>query len=84
MSTENNQKLREFPVLPLRNLVVFPGMMLHFDIGRKKSALAVEQTMRTDQLIFLTSQKIPDQNEPKLDDLNKIGVVAREIGRAHV
>ncbi|HHZ05758.1 MAG TPA: endopeptidase La [Clostridiales bacterium] len=79
MSTENNQKLREFPVLPLRNLVVFPGMMLHFDIGRKKSALAVEQTMRTDQLIFLTSQKIPDQNEPKLDDLNKIGVVARVI-----
>lgn len=74
---EENLTIREFPVLPLRNLVIFPKMMLHFDIGRKKSALAIEKTMKTDQLIFLTSQKNPSVNDPKLSDLYQTGVVAK-------
>ena len=45
------------PVLPLRGLVVFPKMMLHFDVARKKSADAIAKAMNDNQLIFLTAQK---------------------------
>lgn len=79
MSLEIKEPFVEIPVLPLRALVLFPDMMLHFDIGRKKSALAVEQTMKTDQMIFLTSQKDPSVNNPKLDDLYSVGVVAKIV-----
>lgn len=41
------------PVLPLRGIVVFPGCVTHFDVGRSRSARAVEEAMRADQMIFL-------------------------------
>ncbi len=63
------------PVLALRGLVVFPGMMLQFDVGRKKSILALSKAMDENQLIFLVAQK--DLNEPKFQDLYRIGVVAK-------
>lgn len=67
------------PVLPLRGLVLFPEMMLHFDIGRKKSALAIDQAMRTNQTIFITSQKDININDPKEADLYQTGVIARVV-----
>ena len=45
------------PVLPLRGIVVFPGCVTHFDVGRSKSARAVEEAMRGDQMIFLVAQR---------------------------
>lgn len=72
-------QIMELPVLPLRGLVLFPDMMLHFDIGRKKSALAVEYTMKHDQLIFLTAQKDPLTSDPKLKDIHSVGTVAKIV-----
>ena len=46
------------PVLALRGLVVFPEQTIHFDIGRVKSALALEAAMKTDQTLLLVPQKI--------------------------
>lgn len=46
-----------FPVIPLRGLVMFPDMVLHFDVGRKKSVAALKAAMNADQKIFLVSQK---------------------------
>lgn len=67
------------PVLPLRGLVVFPKMMLHFDVGRKKSAQAITKAMNEDQMIFLTSQKDASVSDPKIEDIYSVGVVCKII-----
>lgn len=67
----------KLPVLALRGLVVFPGMMLQFDVGRKKSMLALAKAMEEDQQIFLVAQKDLAENEPKEDQLYQVGVVAK-------
>ena len=64
------------PVLPLRGLVVFPGVATHFDVGRLKSAKSVEEAMRADQRIFLTAQKDLSVDDPKKNDLYAVGTVA--------
>ena len=64
------------PVLPLRGLVVFPGVVTHFDVGRLKSAKSVEEAMRADQRIFLTAQKDLSVDDPKKNDLYAVGTVA--------
>lgn len=66
------------PVLPLRGLVIFPGSILHFDISRNKSMRALGAAMKGDkQLVFITAQKDPFNEEPQKDDLFSVGVVAR-------
>lgn len=64
------------PVMALRGLVVFPGIVTHFDVGRLKSAKAVEEAMRADQRIFLVAQKDLSVDDPKRSDLYDIGTVA--------
>lgn len=78
--TEDSGKLENnliLPVLAVRGLVFFPGMMLQFDVVRKKSVLAVSQAMEQDRLIFLVTQVNLSENEPTGDDLYKVGVIAR-------
>ncbi len=65
------------PLLALRGLAVFPGMILHFDVGRKKSVDAVNQAMSEDQMIFLVAQRDIREDDPKSDELFKTGTVAR-------
>lgn len=67
------------PMLPLRGLVLFPGMKLHFDIGRKKSAKAIEVAMGEDQLIFMVTQKNINCNDPKKNDIYSVGVIAKVV-----
>ena len=64
------------PILALRGLVVFPGMTLHFDVGREKSIRAVEKAMAGKQQIFLVAQKDIRVDDPKEEDLFEIGTVA--------
>ncbi|HIU31449.1 MAG TPA: endopeptidase La [Candidatus Caccousia avistercoris] len=65
------------PALALRGLVIFPEMMIQFDIGRKKSILALANSMENDQLIFLVTQNDLSDGEPEKEQLYSIGVVAR-------
>ena len=65
------------PMLVLRGLVLFPQMVLHFDVGRDKSILALNQVMSGDRKIFLVAQKNIRDDEPKADALYKVGVVAQ-------
>ena len=65
------------PVLPLRGVVMFPKMMLNFDVNRKRSRKAVDMAVSGDQLIFLTAQMDAGINEPAVDDIYKVGVVCR-------
>lgn len=63
------------PAIPLRGLVVYPGMTLHFDVGRKKSIKALNTAMENDQLIFLVAQTDPSIDDPTVDDVFGVGVV---------
>lgn len=68
---------RDMPALALRGLVIFPGMMLQFDVGRKKSIAALQAAMEKEQLIFLVAQKSLGDDDPTVEGLYKVGVVAR-------
>ena len=70
-------RVAELPLLALRGLVVFPGMLLHFDVGRKKSILALNEAMSGDQTIFLVSQTDIAVDDPRPEHLYDVGVVAK-------
>lgn len=76
---QTTQAKFNIPVLPLRGLVVFPKMMLHFDVARKKSADAIAKAMNDNQLIFLTAQKDASISDPDFDDIYKVGVVTKIV-----
>ncbi len=78
MAQETQAKFN-IPVLPLRGLVVFPKMMLHFDVARKKSADAIAKAMNDNQLIFLTAQKDASVSDPTFDEIYKVGVVTKIV-----
>ncbi len=64
------------PVLPLRGMTVFPEMLCHFDVAREKSVKAIDAAMERDRRIFLVQQRELEVDDPKGDDLCKIGTVA--------
>ena len=63
------------PVLPLRNIVVFPGMIVPLFVGRDKSIRALEDVMADDKEMLLVSQKDGDQDDPQPGDLHEIGTI---------
>ena len=67
---------KNIPAIALRGMTVLPGMIVHFDISRKKSIKAVEQSMMRDQKILLISQKDAEIEYPEEKDLYRIGMVA--------
>jgi len=64
-------------VLPLRGALVFPNMVLHLDVGRERSILALEKAMMKDNRILLVTQKEAKTDEPTANDLYEVGTVAR-------
>lgn len=72
-----NMETKIMPLLALRNIAVLPGMLVHFDVNRKMSIQAVEQAMRSDQMIFAVAQRDASVDEPTIDDLYPVGCVAR-------
>ena len=73
----DNTKSLNLPVLPLRGVVMFPKMMLNFDVNRKRSKNAVSEAVDNDQLIFLTAQLDAGVNDPEIGDVYSVGVVCR-------
>ena len=67
---------KTYPVLPLRDIVVFPGMIVPLFVGREKSVNALENVMQNDKKIFLVAQKDASDDDPEEDDIFEIGVVA--------
>jgi ATP-dependent Lon protease len=74
---KESQKPNVLPLLPLRGLVVFPHMILHFDVGRPKSVKALEEAMMKDQLVFLSAQKEPGEEDPEKDNVYPVGTIAK-------
>ncbi len=75
-----SEQLKEFPqkipLLALRGLVLFPNMVLHFDVGRQKSMLALNDVMNKNRKILLVAQKDVRDDEPTAKQLYNVGVVA--------
>lgn len=67
----------DIPVVPLRGLVVYPNMNLHFDVGRKKSIAALNEAMDTHQMIFLVSQIDSAIEDPTERDVFEVGVICK-------
>lgn len=77
--TQNKERKKQqvLPLLPLRGLVVFPHMILHFDVGRVKSVKALEDAMMNNQLIFLAAQKDPETEDPGKENVYRVGTVSK-------
>ena len=75
MNESNEYLFLELPIIPLRGIVVFPKMVLHFDVGRKKSIKALQKAMDDDQKVFLVCQKDASVDEPNIDDMYDVGVI---------
>ncbi|WP_163858811.1 endopeptidase La [Paenibacillus elgii] len=73
----SKQKLRRLPLLPLRGLLVYPSMVLHLDVGREKSVRALEKAMVEDSMILLCSQSEVNIEEPKTEDIYRIGTISK-------
>ncbi|MBC7902265.1 MAG: LON peptidase substrate-binding domain-containing protein, partial [Gemmatimonadaceae bacterium] len=69
----------ELPLLPLRNTVLFPGVVLPITVGRDKSIKAVNEAYKADKLIGVLAQKDSNVEEPAIGDLENIGTVARIV-----
>ena len=70
---ENNIKV--LPLIPLRGITIFPYMVMHFDVGREKSILALEESMLNGQKVFLAAQKEAKVEEPEEDDIFQMGTI---------
>ncbi len=68
--------LLRIPAVALRGMTVMPGLVIHFDLSRTKSILAVEQAMMSDQRVFLTAQLDPDVEDPGFGQLYHVGSLA--------
>ena len=68
--------IRTLPVLPLRDIVVFPHMVVPLFVGRDKSVRALEEVMRADKQILLATQKNSADDDPATDDIYDVGVIA--------
>ena len=64
------------PVLPLRDIVVFPHMIVPLFVGREKSVRALEAVMKDDKQILLVAQKNAAQDDPSADDIYRVGTVS--------
>lgn len=65
------------PIIALRGLVVFPDQTVHFEVGRIKSVLALEETLKKDQILLLVPQRDISKDDPELRDLYSMGTVSR-------
>ncbi|KGB51556.1 endopeptidase La [Sphingopyxis sp. SE2] len=67
---------QSYPLLPLRDIVVFPHMIVPLFVGRDRSVAALEAAMESDKEIFLVAQLDPGEDDPQRDDLYDVGVIA--------
>lgn len=68
--------VRVMPAIALRGTTILPDMIVHFDVSREKSVKAVEASMLQDQKVFLITQRDPENEEPGMADVYKIGTIA--------
>src|SRR3984893_2844526 len=70
---------RAYPVLPLRNVVVFPHAIVPLFVGREKSVRALEEVMRSETFMLLATQKSTPDDDPATDSIFEVGTLARVL-----
>src|ERR1700757_1543614 len=76
----NEPKVIQLPLVPLRDMVVYPSMMAPFVVGRRASILALEATLATsEKKIFLATQRDPKVDDPSMEEIYPIGVIATVV-----
>jgi ATP-dependent Lon protease len=78
-SSEHSEVLRNIPLIPLRDLVVFPGTLVPFIVGRSSSIQALEKAAEKDKMIFLSAQMDASIDNPSAKDIYSVGVTAKII-----
>ncbi len=78
-NTDDKDIPEELPLLPLRNTVLFPGIVIPITVGRDKSIKAVTEAYKADKLIAVVAQKDSSIEEPNFTDLENIGTVAKMV-----
>ncbi len=76
MTESTVESRKAVPILPLRDVVVYPHMVIPLFVGRDKSILALDEAMESGKQILLVAQKQADVDEPELDDIYRIGTLA--------
>ena len=76
MSDQSSKLRNGVPVLPLRDVVVYPHMVIPLFVGREKSIVALDEAMKADKQILLVAQRQADIDEPTLDDIYEVGTLA--------
>src|SRR3954451_4843863 len=64
----------QIPILPIRNIIVFPGTVIPLNVGRQKSKLLLDEVMPGEKIIGVLTQRNPDVEDPKAEDLFPVGV----------
>jgi ATP-dependent Lon protease len=67
------------PLLPLRELVIFPNMVIPLFVGREQSINALEEAINLKSYIFIATQRDPEVENPKLEDIYSIGTIAKIV-----
>lgn len=78
-ASEDTQGIEELPVLPAKDLVAFPSVMMALYVSRSSSIRAIESALEHNTLIFIVTQRNPDTDDPRGRDLYKVGVIANVV-----
>lgn len=84
MPTKKQKETTLLPLLPLRDVIIFPDMVISLFVGRDSSIKALDEAMQKDKTIFLLGQRQADTDEPTQDDLFPIGTVATILQKLHL
>ena len=76
MASKNPGDYQTLPLLPLRDVVIFPGMMMPFVVGRGRSVAALERAMESGKRLFLSAQRDPDVEDPDTEDVYPLGTIS--------
>ncbi|MCP2519023.1 endopeptidase La [SCandidatus Aminicenantes bacterium Aminicenantia_JdfR_composite] len=76
---EKSEIIKSYPLIPLRDLVIFPSTLVPFIIGRNSSIQALEKAMEKDRMIFLSAQMDPTLDIPKPKDIYTVGIIAKVV-----
>ena len=76
----SEQLTQSYPVLPLRDVVVYPHMVIPLFVGREKSIRALETAMTDDKKILLVAKKNAEVDDPQTEDIHRIGIVRNAVG----
>ncbi len=81
MTTPNKEKFetRKMPMMPIRDVVIFPYMMTPFVVGRESSVRALEDALASDKKIFLATQHDASVDEPKPNEIYQVGMIVNIV-----